>query len=334
MSRILVVSAFPPRHCGIGAYAQAQVGRLREQGHQVTVLSPPDGAGDARVPFTGGRPFATAARMAAGFDRVIVHFEPGLYFRPRAPLSKLGTTLRLMWLLLRRRQTEIIIHEVHPPRWWRPDDVLLAAAFWAAPLLLFHTARERQEFRRVFRFRARAGLVSHGQGVTVHGPRSRQEARRRLGIPANEVLLVCPGFLHPGKGVERAVEAFRLRRTGRLCIVGSVRDPVPSNLRYAERLRRLADATPGVDFVDGFLEDWEFDAWIAAADAVVLPYRRSWSSGVLARAQALGTPAIVTAVGGLPEQASRADVVVHDDDQLAAAVGDVAGRSVSGETTG
>jgi glycosyltransferase involved in cell wall biosynthesis len=116
--------------------------------------------------------------------------------------------------------------------------------------------------------------------------------------------------------------------------VGSVRDSDPSNLAYAERLRRLADATPGVELVDGFLEDWEFDAWIAAADAVVLPYRRSWSSGVLARAQALGTPAIVTAVGGLPEQASRADVVVDDDEQLAVAVREVAGRSVPRETSG
>jgi glycosyltransferase involved in cell wall biosynthesis len=64
----------------------------------------------------------------------------------------------------------------------------------------------------------------------------------------------------------------------------------------------------------------EFDLWITAADAVVLPYRRSWSSGALARAQALGTPVIVTAVGGLAEQASSRDVVVHDDKGLRAAV--------------
>lgn len=330
MSRILIVSSFPPRQCGIGAYAAAQVERLRAQNHEVKVLSPPDGNGDVRVSFTGGRPFVAAARMASRFDRVVVHFEPGLYFRPRAPLSKMGTSLLLLWLVVRRRQTEILIHELHPPRWWRPDDVLLVAALWATPVLLFHTALELETFRTSFRFRGRARLVPHGDGVAIHGPRSRREARHRLGIGGNEILVVCPGFLHPDKGVERAVEAYRRGGKGRLCIVGSVRDPTPSNLAYAERIRRLAEATPGVELIDGFLDDWTFDAWIAAADAVVLPYRRSWSSGVLARAQAIGTPAIVAAVGGLPEQAAEADVLVGDDEQLVAAIADVADRILAG----
>ena len=68
--------------------------------------------------------------------------------------------------------------------------------------------------------------------------------------------------------------------------------------------------------VEGFVADADFDLWLVGADRVVLPYRRSWSSGVLARAQALGTPAIVTAEGGLGEQAGKDDVVVRDDDEL------------------
>ena len=53
--RILVVSSYPPRRCGIGAYARDQVARLRSEGHEVTVLSPPDGDGDVKAPFVGGR---------------------------------------------------------------------------------------------------------------------------------------------------------------------------------------------------------------------------------------------------------------------------------------
>ena len=68
------------------------------------------------------------------------------------------------------------------------------------------------------------------------------------------------------------------------------------------------------------MSDGEFDRWVAAADWVILPYRRSWSSGVLARAHALGTPAIVAATGGLPEQAAERDVVVHDDEELRSAM--------------
>ena len=75
-----------------------------------------------------------------------------------------------------------------------------------------------------------------------------------------------------------------------------------------------------LSFVERFLSDDDFDRWVAAADWLVLPYRRSWSSGVLARAQALGTPAIVAAAGGLPEQAGDGDMVFDDDEGLRAAL--------------
>jgi glycosyltransferase involved in cell wall biosynthesis len=327
VGRVLLVSSYPPRHCGIGRYARAQAERLLVEGHEVTVISPPDGGGDVRVPFLGGRPFLAAARMGRGFDRIVVHFQPALYYRPRAPLSKIATSKALLWLCLRRRQTEILVHEADPPRWWRPDEVLLAVAFRAAPVLLFHTRAEREALERQYRVRVRARLIRHVDGVAVRSPVTREEARRRLGIPQNEVVFVSPGFLQPHKGHDRAIDAFRALGTGRLYVVGSVRDTTPQNLAYAASLRLLAGTTPGFELVDRFVDDEEFDAWITAADAVVLPYRQSWSSGALARAQAIGTPAVVSEVGGLPEQASQRDIVVRNDQELVRALRTLARRA-------
>jgi glycosyltransferase involved in cell wall biosynthesis len=73
-----------------------------------------------------------------------------------------------------------------------------------------------------------------------------------------------------------------------------------------------------VTLIEDYVPADEFDAWIAAADRVILPYRMSWSSGALARARAIGTPAIVSDTGGLPEQAGPDDVVFRDDAELAA----------------
>lgn len=322
--KILLVSSFPPRPCGIGAYAATQAGRLRADGHAVTVISPPDGTGDLLVPFHGGRPFRLAARRGAGFDRIVVHFQPALYGRRRAPLSALGTSVALLWLVLRRRQTEIVVHEADPPRWWRPDEVLLRLAFRAAPVLLFHTDRERRQLERLYRIRVRSRLLDHRSGISIGAVASRPEARERLGLPADEVVFVAPGFIHADKGFEQAAEAVR-RSGGQLYVVGSVKDPTPGNLATLERLRALADVG-SVRLIERFVPDDELDAWMAAADAVVLPYRRSWSSGILARAQAIGTPAVVTAVGGLPEQATAADHVVRDDEELVAVLARLAGE--------
>lgn len=320
-----MVSSYPPRHCGIGAYAAAHVERLRAAGVDVLVISPPDGAGDVRVPFFGGRPFREARRRSRPGDRVVVHFQPALYYRPRAPISKVATSLSLWWLCVRRRQTEVLIHEANQPRRWRPDELLLSAAFRAAPLLLFHTAAERERLERQYGIRVRAAIVDHRQGIRVRARPTLEEARARLNLPVQGTVFVTPGFIHPDKGAERAAGA--LGPAGRLYIVGSVKDGTPRNLAYLERLRDVAGRTDRVELVERYLEEDELDTWVAAADAVVLPYRRSWSSGALARAQALGVPAIVTSVGGLAEQAGESDVVVTDEAGLARAMAAASDRA-------
>ena len=287
---------------------------MRESGDQVTVISPPDGDGDRRVPFDGGRPFRVAARLAPEFDRILVHFQPALYFRPRAPVSKIRTSLALLRLSRDHDGTEILVHEADRPIRWRPDYVLLRRAFASTPLLLFHTERERQQLEESYGIRVNAKLVDHRDGIALRATPSREEARRLLDLPSDACVFVSPGFLHPDKGLERAIEAIRRTGAGALFIVGLVKDATPRNLAYAQHLREQSG--DGVELIERFLDEAELDAWTAAADGVVLPYRQSWSSGALARAQALGTPAIVTAVGGLPEQATDRDVVVTSDGEL------------------
>ena len=318
MSRVLVVGPYPPRRCGIGAYSFALVERLRERGDEVSVITPPDGDGDLRVRFEGGRPFRAAAKMAGGYDRVLVHFQPALYFKPRAPVSKVRTALALLRLCRDEPGTEILVHEADPPIRWRPDYILLRKAFRAAPVLLFHTEREHEKLEKDYRIQVSAKLVDHRDGIALRSRPSKEEARRQLELPGDERIFVSPGFIHPDKGLERAIDAVMRTGAGRLFVVGSVKDATPRNLAYAKRLREQAG--DGVTLVERFLDEAELDAWTAAADAVVLPYRRSWSSGALARAQSLGTPAIVTAVGGLPEQASDRDVVVENDEELDSAL--------------
>jgi glycosyltransferase involved in cell wall biosynthesis len=315
VSRVLVVSSYPPRHCGIGAYAHAQVEKLRAGGDEVTVLSPPDGDGDLRASFDAGTPFVRAKRLGGGFDRIVVHFQPGLYYRPKAPVAKIRTSLGLLSLVRSRPQTEILVHEADAPMRWRPDYALLRQAFKRARLL-FHTDAERVQLERSYRIRARATTVPHTEGVEVHAM-SREAARTLLELPLQEPLFLCAGFLHPAKGFERAVEAWNMAgMPGRLVILGSVRDATPANLAYAEMLRDLSEGVDRMELVEDYVTDERFDAWIAAADLVVLPYLRSWSSGALARAQRLGTPAAVADVGGLAEQAGPEDIVFRTDREL------------------
>ena len=319
----MVVSSYPPRRCGIGSYARATVERMREAGDRVVVLSPPDGEGDVRVPFGWGRPFLRAARIGDRFDRIQVQFQPGLYYRPGLAPSKVFASLFLLWLVVRRAQTEIVVHEFERPALWRPDHLLLRLAFQRSRLA-FHTDAERRRLEQSYRVRTRFRLVDHSDGVRVASPVGREEARRRLGVARDQTLLLCAGFLQPDKGFDRAVRAFDGSPQARLVILGSVREPTPVNLRYARGLRELCERTPCVTLIEDYVSDEDFDAWIQAADRLVLPYRRSWSSGALARAHRLGTPAIVSDAGGLPEQAAPSDAVFTSDSELATLMAEAA----------
>jgi len=264
--------------------------------------------------------------MAPGFDRVVVHFQPALYFAPRAAVSKVLTSASLLWLVLRRHNVEILVHEADRPIRWRPDYALLRMAFRTASRLVFHTEAERASLERDYRIAVRGTVIRH-EAAAVAPPVPREVARERLGIGgAAEPVFVCAGFLQPSKGFDRAVRAFPAAGGGSLFVVGSVRDRTPENEAYAAELRASCEGTPGTALVERFLSDEDFDRWVAAADWLVMPYRRAWSSGVLARAQAIGTPAVVTAAGGLAEQAGPRDVVAASDEELAGALRDAVAR--------
>jgi D-inositol-3-phosphate glycosyltransferase len=128
--------------------------------------------------------------------------------------------------------------------------------------------------------------------------RPRAAARERIGV-AGDMLLFF-GLVRPYKGLDVLIEAMprvRARRDVTLVVAGEFYVPVePVRARIAEL--GLGDS---VRVLDRYVADEEVGDLVAAADAVVLPYRSATQSGVVLVAYAGGCPVISTAVGGLPE---------------------------------
>jgi glycosyltransferase involved in cell wall biosynthesis len=110
------------------------------------------------------------------------------------------------------------------------------------------------------------------------------------------------GVVRPFKGVEDLVAAFSsLDRDQanrfRLSVVGetwegwTAPDQAIASSPHSDLIER----------VDRYVTDAELTAYVERADAVVLPYHRSSSSGPLHIAMSAGLPLVVTAVGGLVE---------------------------------
>ncbi|GAA4745472.1 hypothetical protein GCM10023328_29630 [Modestobacter marinus] len=322
--RILVVSPYPPVRDGIAAYALQTVRALRRQGHHVEVLSPGPSAAHHHLDLVGPRGALALAKRVRDFDRVIVQFHPDFFYPdPASAASRLRESLALAVPFALAARLEVVVHEIDGRHGnpLRPDG-LAARRLWAlVDEVKVHTLSERDAFIRDFGVSpSRVSLVAHGADFTRHTHLDRTSARASLDVPEDVFVFLAIGFVQPSKGFDRAVEAFDglASRGARLDVVGSVRVDDPDMLRYEADLADLCATVDGATLHSGYVSDELFDRWIVAADAVVLPYRNIWSSGVLERAGLFGVPVIATRVGGLTEQAAaQTDVrLVEDDDEL------------------
>jgi hypothetical protein len=84
-------------------------------------------------------------------------------------------------------------------------------------------------------------------------------------------------------------------------------------------LSSLIAETQGCRFihvVNRYVSDEEFDHWIVASDLVVVPYLFGFTSSIAARASLYGRACLLSAIGGLPEQASERDHVYQSETEL------------------
>src|SRR5262249_22090468 len=125
---------------------------------------------------------------------------------------------------------------------------------------------------------------------------TRESARASLGLSGDVALFF--GYVRHYKGLDTLLAAWKRVRVSRpeatLVVAGEFyEDP--------EAYAGLAREAGGVRLLDRYIPDDEVEALFRAADVTVLPYRSGTQSGVTHVAYALGSPVIVTRVGGLTE---------------------------------
>lgn len=163
---------------------------------------------------------------------------------------------------------------------------------------------------------ARVRVIPHGALTYL-----RDEPPVASPVEADGPVAVLPGIIRAYKGADTLLRAWpevRRRVTGATLVVAG---------RPMMDLSALPAGQPGVELLPRYLTDAELAALLRRADAVVLPYRRIDSSGVLFAALAFGAPLVLSDVGGFRElhEEHGLGVLVRpgDADALAAAVSDV-----------
>lgn len=152
---------------------------------------------------------------------------------------------------------------------------------------------------------------------------AKAEARHTLGLPEDAPVLLFFGYVREYKGLDTLLDAMAVVAgelpSVRLVVAGEF---FLDSSRFRDEARRLG-IDGAVEFREGYVPSGEVATLMAAADAVVLPYRSATQSGVVALAFGHGVPVIACSAGGLDAQVEhgRTGWVVREEGARALADG-------------
>ncbi|TSD95444.1 glycosyltransferase [Gordonia rubripertincta] len=276
-------------------------------------------------------------RMYPGADRVgspiaALHYPPQVHVYDGVDWFWFPSMFRALWLLAKRRP------QVATFQWWTGAVahsylvLALAARLVGARIILeMHEIQDTGEVelplvRRYTRLVMALlvhlvdGFVIHSEAdrvplaetypvgdkpvqVILHGPFAQYSSKTAPPLrtaPTDCTNLTYFGTIRPYKGLEDLIRAFEeLEHPERfwLTVVGETWEgwTLPAELIRRSRWRGR------ITFVNRYVTDDEAARWLAGADALVLPYRRSSASGPLHVGMALGLPVAVTELSSLVE---------------------------------
>jgi glycosyltransferase involved in cell wall biosynthesis len=325
--KIVMVSSWLPRHCGIATYSAELVGALRKKGHHVDIICHTDeecGGHSEQGVFPiintddpGWDQKVFSAILQINPDVVHIQHEYGLY------LTHGDYSGRILTLLFRLKLEKIpsvmTYHSIYTSL-DRPE-----AIFTDASLRLLDSAIVHEEIQKLFLpynldwIPYNVHVISHGAKEVVADP----FAKKRFGLADKKVAL-CIGWFEPNKRFEDVVKIWPevVRDAGKqaiLVIAGDARPGSDTGTRYKELLLRAIEDCPArenIKVILGAFDPDTYDSIISASDFVVLPYKHASQSGNLAHSFALNKPAIVSSLEGLKAEieASGAGIAVPVDD--------------------
>lgn len=144
-------------------------------------------------------------------------------------------------------------------------------------------------------------VIPHGPYAHHTQSRDMTAPRHRSRQPSEPVRLLIFGVVRPYKGHAELADAVRLLTMSGLDIHVSVVGEVWQGYRKPLKDLQAVLGPDRLTIVNRYVDDGEVPGFFAAADIVVLPYRRCSASGPLQIAMSSGLPVVTTSVGGLIE---------------------------------
>lgn len=214
----------------------------------------------------------------------------------------LGTILRLV--KSNRFSKVVCIADNIIPHEKRPGDKVFTRYFLNTVDSFITMSEKVLTDLQMFTTRKKARFVPHPLYDNFGDKVSVAEARKKLGLKADDRIVLFFGFIRKYKGLDILLDAMKILREKtsagslpvvKLLVAGEFYEDEKPYLRQIEE-NNISDL---VILKTDFVPDSEVKYYLCAADAVVQPYRNATQSGVTPLAYHFEVPMIITRVGGL-----------------------------------
>ncbi|HET6215118.1 MAG TPA: glycosyltransferase [Micromonosporaceae bacterium] len=315
MPRLVIVSTYPPRRCGLAAFAEALRVALLAPGTQRSVqvcavdrdglTYGPEVVEVIRQDCPDDYRRAGRALAADGVDLVVIQHEYGIFGGPDGSfVLELADELRY-WAV----PYVVTLHTVLSAPSPGQAATLSALCEGAARVTGFTETARRLAARTGVAEPARFTVVPHGAPAVLRTAGARQvgsTVRTVLDELGDARVLSTFGLIGPGKGLETAIAGLPAvvarHPSVRYLIAGATHPEVVRHGRetYRDGLAALArdlGVAEHVLFLDAFLTEDELAALLQRTDIYLTPYRSpdQICSGALTFALAAGCPVVSTA---------------------------------------
>ena len=178
---------------------------------------------------------------------------------------------------------------------------LYKLAYRLPHVLLVHTQQAREQLISDFAVpSAKIHVISIGlnEEVPTTGL-TREQARRVLGLPQEDSVVLFFGKGEEYKGLDVLVRALDCLEVGRVILLVATWFPVASYRKTVFNAISVSTRKEHIVLHEGFVPNADVERYFKAADVVCLPYRSIYQSGVVFLSMAFGTPIVATDAGSL-----------------------------------
>ena len=235
--------------------------------------------------------FVLAFRLpTSGLDILHVQFLPFLARGFRFEIQF------LKWIRSRGTRIVYTVHNLADRDSREASKPLYEELYKLADAVICHGREAREKLFHDFRIaEEKLWVIPHGPLFWERPVESKEDCRVMLGLPVDEVLVLCGGVISPYKGIPFLLDAWKRRSQSngksRLLIVGTGDTGLLEQIRTKVEVEGL---TSSVSLWLRFIAVEELPLLYEAADILVYPYKACTTSGALLTGLNYGKAMITT----------------------------------------